>query len=157
LVEFTQSKFSSKDKTRVAIETAKALAKIDRFNINAKAKGRLTSPEVSIESDLDTQLSQAFKQRFKEQQQELEVQLKKSLNEKLLSYAGDYQEQLKAMDLASGSLGDKQAKLKQLANSELSSFEDQKKADAKRKIEQQKKEEQEKLKDKLKDKLKNLF
>jgi uncharacterized protein (TIGR03545 family) len=157
LVEFTQSKFSSKDKTRIAIETAKALAKIDRFNINAKAKGRLTSPDVSIESDLDTQLSQAFKQRFKEQQQEFEGQLKKSLNEKLLSYAGDYQAQLKAMDLASGSLGDQQAKLKQLANSELSSFEDQKKAEAKRKIEQQKKEEQEKLKDKLKDKLKNLF
>jgi uncharacterized protein (TIGR03545 family) len=157
LVEFTQSKFSSKDKTRIAIETAKALAKVDRFNINAKAKGRLTSPEVSIESDLDTQLSQAFKQRFKEQQQEFEGQLKKSLNEKLLSYAGDYQEQLKAMDLASGSLGDQQAKLKQLANSELSSFEDQQKAEAKRKIEQKKKEEQEKLKDKLKDKLKNLF
>jgi uncharacterized protein (TIGR03545 family) len=157
LVEFTQSKFSSKDKTQVAIETAKALAKIDRFNINAKAKGRLISPDVSIESDLDTQLSQAFKQRFKEQQQELEVKLKKSLNEKLLSYAGDYQEQLKAMDFASGSLGDKQAKLKQLANSELSSFQDQLKADAKRKIEQKKKEEQDKVKDKLKDKLKNLF
>jgi hypothetical protein len=54
-------------------------------------------------------------------------------------------------------LGDKQAKLKQLANSELSSFQDQQKADAKRKIEQKKKEEQEKVKDKLKDKLKNLF
>jgi hypothetical protein len=61
------------------------------------------------------------------------------------------------MDLASGSLGDKQAKLKQLANSELSSFQDQQKADAKRKIEQKKKEEQDKLKDKIKDKLKNLF
>jgi uncharacterized protein (TIGR03545 family) len=157
VIEFTQSKFSSKDKTQVAIETAKALAKIDRFNIKAKAKGRLTSPDVSIESNLDTQLSQAFNQRFKEKQQELEVKLKKSLNEKLLSYAGDYQEQLKTMDLASGSLGDKQAKLKQLANSELSSFQDQQKADAKRKIEQKKKEEQDKVKDKLKDKLKNLF
>jgi uncharacterized protein (TIGR03545 family) len=157
LIEFTQSKFSSKDKTLVAIETAKALAKIDRFDISAKAKGHLMSPEVSLQSDLDTQLSQAFNQRFKEKQQELEAKLKKALNEKLLSYAGDYKEQLKAMDLASGSLGDKQAKLKQLANSELSSFQDQQKADAKRKIEQKKKEEQDKLKDKIKDKLKNLF
>ncbi|MFT7411381.1 MAG: hypothetical protein ACI9EX_001992 [Oleispira sp.] len=168
LVEFTQSKFSSKDKTRVAIETAKALANVDSFNINAKAKGRLTSPEVSIESDLDTQLSQAFNQRFKEQQQELEVQLRKSLNQKLLFYAGDYQAQLKAMDLASGSLSNKQARLKSLANAELSSFQDQQKADAERKVAQKKKEEQDKVKaaadkkkkqleDKVKDRLKNLF
>jgi uncharacterized protein (TIGR03545 family) len=168
LIEFTQSKFSSKDKTLVAIETAKALAKIGSFTINAKAKGRLTSPDVSIESDLDTQMRQAFRQRLKEQQQELEIQLRKSLNEKLLSYAGDYQEQLKAMDVTSDSLGNKQAKLKQLANAELSSFQDQQKADAKRKIAQKKKEEHDKVKaatdkkkkqleDKVKDKLKNLF
>ena len=166
--QFTRAKFSSKDKTQVAIEMAKALAKIDRFDIEAEAKGELTAPGVSIESDLDTQLSQAFSQRLKEKQQELEVQLKKSLNEKLLSYAGDYKEQLQAMDLESGSLGDKQAKLKQLANSELSSFQDQQKAEAKRKLEQKKKAEQDKAKAKVdekkkqlekeaKDKLKNLF
>ena len=166
--QFTNAKFSSKDKTQVAIEMAKALAKIDRFDIEAEAKGELTAPGVSIQSDLDTQLSQAFSQRLKEKQQELEVQLKKSLNEKLLSYAGDYKQQLQAMDLENGSLADKQDKLKQLANSELSSFQDQQKAEAKRKLEQKKKAEQDKAKAKLdekkkqlqqetKDKLKNLF
>ena len=168
IAQFTQAKFSSKDKTQVAVEMAKALAKIDRFDIQAKAKGELTAPAVSINSNLDTQLSQAFNQRLKEKQQELEAQLKKSLNEKLLSYAGDYKNQLKTMDLASGSLADKQAKLKQLANSELSSFKEQQEADAKRKLDEKKKAEQDKanaaadekkkqLEKEMKDKLKKLF
>lgn len=138
VAEFNQAKFSSKDKTQVAIEVAKALAKINRFDIQANATGDLTAPDVSIKSDLDSQLSRAFNQRLKEKQQALEAQLKKSLNDKLLSYAGDYKEQLNALDLANGSLADKQAKLKQLARSELSSFEEQKKADAKRELEQKK-------------------
>jgi uncharacterized protein (TIGR03545 family) len=146
VAQFTQSKFSSKDNTQVAIEMAKALAKIDRFDIQAKAKGDLTAPNVSIKSNLDSQLSQAFNQRLNEKQQELEAQLKKSLNQKLLGYAGNYKEQLKTMDLASGSLADKRAQLTSLADAELTSFQDQQEADAKRKLEQ-----------KIKDKFKNLF
>jgi hypothetical protein len=146
VAQFTQSKFSSKDNTQVAMEMAKALAKIDRFDIQAKAKGDLTAPNVSIKSNLDSQLSQAFNQRLNEKQQELEAQLKKSLNQKLLGYAGNYKEQLKTMDLASGSLVDKQAQLTSLADAELTSFQDQQEADAKRKLEQ-----------KIKDKFKSLF
>jgi uncharacterized protein (TIGR03545 family) len=146
VAQFSQSKFSSKDNTQVAMEMAKALAKIDRFDIQAKARGDLTAPNVSIKSNLDSQLSQAFNQRLNEKQQELEAQLKKSLNQKLLGYAGNYKEQLKTMDLASGSLADKEAKLTSLADAELTSFQDQQKEDAKRKLEQ-----------KIKDKFKNLF
>jgi uncharacterized protein (TIGR03545 family) len=144
-VTFSQAQFSSKDKTQVAVEMAKALAKIKHFDIQASAKGELTSPKVSIKSDLDKQLNAAFNQRLKEKQKELEKQLEKKLNDKLLSYAGDYKEQLKAMNLANGSLADKQAKLKQFANSELSSFQDQQKADAKRKLEQERKAQEAKL------------
>jgi hypothetical protein len=64
----------------------------------------------------------------------------------LLGYAGNYKEQLKTMDLASGSLSDKEAQLTSLADAELTSFQDQQKEDAKRKLEQ-----------KIKDKFKNLF
>lgn len=179
VAQFTGAKFSSKDKTLVAVEVTKALAKIGSFDIKGKAKGDLIAPDVAIESDLDTQLSQAFNQRLKEKQQELEAKLKKALNEKLLSYGGQYTEQLKAMDFANGSLGDKQAKLKELASSELSSFQDQQKAEAKRKLEQEKIAQQAKLEEEkrkaeikakaaadkkkkqlmkeAKDKLKNLF
>lgn len=136
---FSRAQFSSKDKTQIAIEVTKALAKINHFNIQASAKGKLTSPKVSIRSDLDKQLNAAFNQRLKEKQKEFEKQLEKKLNDKLISYAGGYQEQLAAMNLANGSLLDKQAKLKQFATSELSSFQDQQKADVKRKLEQERK------------------
>ncbi len=142
---FSKTKFSSKDKTQVAKEMAKALAKIDQFTIDASAKGPLTSPKVGIRSDLDRKLNTAFNQRLKERQQELEKQLQNKLNDKLLSYAGSYKEQLKAMDLANGSLADKQQKLTKLASSEMSSFEEQKKAEAKRKLEQERKAKEAKL------------
>ena len=64
------------------------------------------------------------------------------MNDKLLAYGGDYQQQLKALDIQNGSLTDKQNTLKELAKSELSSFEDQKKKE---------------LEKKAKDKFKNLF
>ena len=156
VADFSQAQFSSKDKTLVAIETTKALAKIDRFDIRATAKGKLKAPGVDIKSNLDTQLSEAFNKRLKEKQQELEVKLKEGLNEKLLSYAGDYKDQLKAMDLAGGSLADKQAKLKEMASSELTSFADQQKADAQRKLDEKKKAEQKKAQEKADKKKKQL-
>ena len=143
--QFSQAQFSSKDKTQVAKEMAKALQKIDRFDIDASAKGELTAPKVAISSDLDSKLNDAVNQRIKERQKELEKQLQKKLNDKLLSYGGDYKEQLKAMDLANGSLAEKQAKLKKLAKSEISSFQQQQKADAQRKLDKERKAQEAKL------------
>lgn len=173
--QFSQAAFSSKDKTQVAKEMALALQQIDRFDIDAGAVGQLKAPKVDISSNLDSKLSQAFNQRLKEKQKELEQQLKSKLNDKLLAYAGDYQDQLKEMDLENGSLNEKQDKLKTLAKSELSSFEDQQKADAQRKIDEKRDAEEAKakaeadkkkkeldkkkkaLEDEAKDKLKGLF
>lgn len=151
--QFSQASFSSKDKTQVAKEMAKALQKIDRFDINALAKGALTAPKVTISSDLDSQLNVAFNQRLKDKQKELEQQLLQKLNSKLLSYAGGYQQQLEAMDLTSGSLSAKQDKVKKLAKTELSSFEDQKKADADAAADKKRKQ----LEKEVKEKLKKLF
>lgn len=165
---FSKAAFSSKDKTLLAKEMAIALQKIDRFDIDASATGKLKAPKVGISSNLDSKLSTAFNQRIKEKQQELEKQLKNKLNDKLLAYAGDYQEQLKELDLANGSLSEKQEKLKALAKSELSSFEEQQKAEAQRKIDEKRDAERAKakaeadkkkkdLEKKAKDKFKNLF
>tara|TARA_B110000008_G_scaffold279755_1_gene328435 strand:+ start:4083 stop:5891 length:1809 start_codon:yes stop_codon:yes gene_type:complete len=140
--QFSKAVFSSKDKTLVAKELVRALQKIDRFDIDASAEGSLIAPKVGISSDLDRKLNNAFSQRIDEKQQELEQQLKGKLNDKLLAYGGDYQQQLKALDIQNGSLTDKQNTLKELAKSELSSFEDQKKKE---------------LEKKAKDKFKNLF
>jgi uncharacterized protein (TIGR03545 family) len=166
--QFSQAVFSSKDETVMAKEMAMALQKVDRFDLDAKATGQLKAPKVGISSNLDSQLSSAFNQRIKEKQQELEEQLKSKLNDKLLAYAGDYQEQLKTMDLANGSLAEKQEKLKSLAESELTSFEEQQKAEAQRKIDEKRDAERAKakakadqkkkdLEKKAKDKLKSLF
>ena len=132
--QFSQAEFSTKDKTQVAKEMAKALQKINRFDIDVSAKGPLTAPKVAIGSDLDSKLNDAVNQRIKERQKELEKLLEKKLNDKLLSYGGDFKEQLRAMDLANGSLAEKQAKLKKLAKSEISSFQQQQKADAQRRL-----------------------
>ena len=161
---FNASKFSSKDKTVMAKEMVSALAKIKRFNIDAGAVGQLTKPELSFKSDLEDQLSSAFSRRLKEKQNELEKQLKDKLNNKLLSYAGDYQQQLKKLDLASGSFSSKQDKLKQLADSELSSFKEQQQQDAQDKLDKERRKAEDKaakqqkdLENKLKDKFKKLF
>jgi uncharacterized protein (TIGR03545 family) len=151
--EFSKAVFSSKDKTQVAKEMAKALQKIDRFDIDAFAKGALIAPKVDINSDLDSKLNVAFNQRIDEKQEELEETIKEKLNDKLLAYAGDYQEQLKTMDVANGSLSDKQDQLDTLAKSELSSFQDQEEAKLKAEADEKKKQ----LEDDLKDKFKKLF
>jgi uncharacterized protein (TIGR03545 family) len=161
---FKSSKFSSKDKTLVAKEMVVALGKVNSFNIDAGATGKLEQADLSFSSDLEDQLSSAFSQRLKEKQDELEKQLKSKLNDKLLSYAGDYQEQLKALDLANGSFSAKQDKLQQLANSELSSFKDQQQAEAdkriaeeRRKAEAEAEKQQKDLEKKAADKLKSFF
>ena len=151
--QFSKAMFSSKDSTLVAKEMAKALQKIDRFDIDAYAKGALIAPKVDMSSDLDSKLNTAFNQRIDEKQDELEETIKEKLNDKLLAYAGDYQDQLKAMDVANGSLNDKQDQLESLAKSELSSFQDQEEAKLKAEADEKKKQ----LEDDLKDKFNKLF
>jgi len=151
--QFTQASFQSDDKTVLAKEMLGALRHIDQFNVNAKAKGALVKPDISLSSDLDSKLSRAFDKRIKERQKQLEKKLREKLADKLLSYSGDYQDQLKELNLADGSLGDASKAMGKMAKAEVSSYEDQLKADAKAKSDKKKKA----LENKLKDKFKKLF
>lgn len=161
---FNQSQFSSKDRTVLAKEMVAALKTIPTFTVNAKAKGELTKPSVSISSDLDRQLSAAFDERLAQKQRDLENKLKAKLNAKLLSYAGNYESQLKQLNLTEGSLSSKSKALEQLGKSELSSYEDQLKAEAKAKQDAEKakakaeaERKKKELEKKAKEKLKSLF
>ncbi|NVK37830.1 MAG: TIGR03545 family protein [Gammaproteobacteria bacterium] len=161
---FNQSQFSSKDRTVLAKEMVAALKTIPTFTVNAKAKGELTKPSVNISSDLDAQLSAAFDERLAQKQRELENKLKAKLNDKLMSYAGDYESQLKQLNLSEGSLSSKSKALEKLGKSELSSYEDQLKAEAKAKQDAEKAKakaeadrKQKELEKKAKEKLKSLF
>jgi uncharacterized protein (TIGR03545 family) len=154
---FSQPLFSTKDKTLVAQEVTLALKKVNQFDINAGAKGDVIAPKVDLSSNLDKQLSNALAARLKEKQGELEVELKKKLNDKLLAYAGDYKDQIAAMDLSNSSLDNAQSELKDMLKSELTSFADQQKAEAKAKLDAKSKEEEDKAKAAAKEKLKSLF
>ena len=151
--QFSQAKFNSNDKTILAKEMVAALAHIPVFNVNAKAKGEVTKPSVSLDSDLDNKLSKAFNKRIKEKQKALEKKLREKLADKLLSYSGDYKDQLKALNLEDGNLGEASKAMKKMAKAKISSYEDQAKAGAKAKSDKKKKE----LEDKVKDKFKKLF
>lgn len=165
---FNQATFSSKDRTMLAKEMVAALKTIDTFVVNGRAKGPLTDPSMSINSDLDKQLNSAFDQRIAQKQQELENKIKAKLNDKLMSYAGDYQAQLKSLNLTEGNLASKGDALEKLGKQELSSYQDQLKAEAKAKADAEKarakakakadaERKRKELERKAKEKLKDLF
>jgi len=147
--QVVDAQFEGQGKTQFAKEMARALAGINRFDVQASANGKLTSPKVTLGSDLDKQLNAAFQQRLKEKQTELENKLQAQLNEKVQSYLGDYSDELTQLNQLDGSLDDKSQQLQQMASRKLESYEDKQK--------QRAKEKQQQLKDKAKDKLKNLF
>ena len=147
--QVVDAQFEGQGKTQFAKEMTRALDGINRFDVQASANGKLTSPKVKLGSDLDKQLNAAFQQRLKEKQTELENKLQAQLNEKVQSYLGDYSDELTQLNQLDGSLDDKSQQLQQMASRKLDSYEDKQKQRAKQK--------QQQLKDKAKDKLKNLF
>ena len=173
--QVSQAQFGGQGKTSFAKETNLALAKINQFNINAKANGSITSPDVELGSDLDKRLNQAFKQRLKDKQNELERKLEKRLQEKMQSYLGDYSDDLQQLNSLDSSLDEKTAELQKMADSKLEDFEAQQRAKAqakakaeeekakrkleaeKRKADEKAKKKQKELERKAKEKLKSLF
>jgi len=145
--------FAGDGGTQFAKELNLALAKIDTFDINAKASGKLSSPEIELGSDLDRKLNRAFQQRLKEKQDQLEKKLQARLDEKVQSYLGGQSDDLKQLNQLDGSLDEKTDQLQQMASSKLKDYEAQQKAKAKAKA----KKKQDKLKKKAEDKLKKLF
>lgn len=148
-----QTQFAGSGKTQFAKEMLRALASIDRFDINAGAKGDITSPEVTFGSDLDRKLNKAFKQRLKQKQGELEDKLQARLDDKMQSYLGDYADDLKALNQLDGSLDEKTQQLTDMAEKQLDDYQAQQKAKADKELKKKEKE----LENKLNDKLKSFF
>lgn len=126
---FEQTSFDSKDRSLVAKEMVAALKNVNQFTVTAGVEGRITSPDVSLKSDLDNQLNKAFDKRIKQKQAELESELKAKLNEQLLAYGGKYTEQLKQLNLTEGSLKEKGKAIGKLGKAKISSYDDQLKAE----------------------------
>ena len=147
---FGAAVFSSKSKTTLARELSSALAGIERFDVNAGAAGKLTSPEVTLGSDLDKQLSSAFSRRLQQKQAELEAELQAALRKKVQSYSGDYADEIRQLTDMDGSLQQRTDKITDLADARLEDYQTQKEREAKEASDRKKKELQEKAKDKLK-------
>lgn len=154
---FTQAEFASNASNRFAKEMTQSLSGIDEFTLSGVLKGSLSSPSLSVKSDLDNKLNKAFKQRLKQRQAVLEGDIRQKLNNKLLSYAGDYKDELEQLNLTQTDLNTLSKSVSKLAKSELSSYQDQLKAEAKAKAKAKTDQQKEALKDALKDKFKRLF
>jgi uncharacterized protein (TIGR03545 family) len=120
---------------------AKSLKSIHQFNLEGELQGTLSSPSLSLRSDLDKQLKQAVAGQLKSAQSELETKFKARLNDEVASMAGPYKDQLAFLTDKEGSLDQRINNLDKMLKAELKSAADTKKQEAE---------------DKLKEKLKGL-
>ncbi|WP_430462975.1 TIGR03545 family protein [Thalassolituus sp. LLYu03] len=136
--QFLQTRFASESKTTFARELGSALDSIQSFDIRAKARGDITSPDVELGSDLDKQLSAAFSARMKQKQDELEAKLQAALNKKLEQYVGGYADELKQLNQLDGSLDDKLKQIQSLGEAKLEDYQAQQERKAKEKLDAEK-------------------
>ncbi|WP_455209564.1 TIGR03545 family protein [Kaarinaea lacus] len=120
---------------------AKSLTSIHQFNLEGRLQGDLSSPQISLRSDLDEQLKQAVAGQLKTAQSELETKFKARLNDEIATMAGPYKDQLAFLTDKESSLDQRINNLDKMLKAELKSAVDTKKQEAE---------------DKLKDKLKGL-
>lgn len=120
---------------------AKSLSSIHQFNLDGKLQGNVTSPKLSLRSDLDAQLKNAVAGQLKSAQSELENKFKTRLNDKIGAMAGPHKEQLAFLTDKESTLDQRINKLEKMLKAKLKSATDTKKQEAK---------------DKIKDKLKGL-
>ena len=118
---------------------AKTLTSIHQFNLDGNLQGTLSSPNISLSSDLDDQLKQAVAGQLKSAQNELETKFKARLNDEVASMAGPYKDQL-------AFLTDKESTMDQRINN----LDEMLKAELKSAVDTKKQETEDKLKDKLK-------
>jgi len=143
---FAQANFESKAESKYGKSLAKILGDIHTFEITTSVSGDIKQPKVQISSDLDKQIKSAVSAQFNTQKDKLAKELKAGLNEKMLSYAGPYEQQLKQLDLQNASIASARNDIENLLSSELAAFKDEKTTQAKEKA-------KEKTADKVKGKL----
>jgi len=128
---FAQANFASKAESKYGQSLAKILANIHSFELAAQVSGDINQPSILIKSDLDKQIKSAVTAQLNTQKDKLAKELKAGLNEKMLSYAGSYEQQLRQLDLQNASIASAKTDIENLLSSELSAFKDEKTTQAK--------------------------
>lgn len=158
---FTQSRFEGDGQGKFASVLLDSLTKIDQFNIELVAKGKLLKPQVSLDSNLDDKVSKSFSRAFSQELKKVEQQTKAELQSKVTNYIEEKAPQLvklqnleRDIDQWESSLKDKaEEKLDKLIGDKKQALEDKLKKQAEDKIKD--KIDEDEIKDKLKDKLKD--
>lgn len=157
---FTDTQFVGDASTKLAKLTLDTLTQVKGFDVNLGVKGQLSSPDVSVRSNLDTQLNKAFKNAFNSQwkdvKQDAKAKLENQLKTQLNVENGD-------LDKWRGELSNLEKDFKNLGNENIEVLAKQKadaykkklEKEAKDKLDKEKKKAEDKLKDKLKKKLKD--
>jgi len=128
---FAQANFESKAESKYGKSLAKILADIHSFEIAGLASGEIKHPNIQINSDLDKQIKKAVSTQVNAQKDKLAKELKAGLNDKMLSYAGPYEQQLRQLELQDASVASAKTEIETLLSSELAAFKDEKTAQAK--------------------------
>jgi len=107
------------------------ITSIHEFDIDGKLSGKISSPSLSMKSNLDDQLKSALSGKAKEAQAKFESEFKARLNQEIKSVAGPYKEQLAFLTDQGKSMDQRIDKLNQLLKAKIKSTADQKKQDTK--------------------------
>ena len=132
--KFNKANWSSTATEGWTGRVAKSLTSIHQFNLEGELQGNLSSPQISLRSDLDKQLKQAVAGQLKSAQSELETKFKTRLNDEIASMAGPYKDQLAFLTDKEGSIDQRVSNLDKLLKAELQSAVDSKKQEAEDKL-----------------------
>lgn len=124
---------------------AKLVTAIHDFNINGKLTGKLSAPDISLNSNIEDQLKQALGAEVKATQSDLEKKFKARLNKEIETAAGQYKDQLAFLTDKGKTLDQRIDALNKMLTTEIKSAAETKKQEAR-----------DKLKDSAKEKLKGL-
>ena len=179
--DFQQTDFSGSGESELAEITVESLTPVKNFNLMVGLKGKLTSPDSKIESDLDNQLKNAFKKAIGARWDDVKTDTQSKLKSELQSQLDLNSSDMNKLNNWKTELNDAENKLDQYSEDNINKLiaektaeqkaEAQRKIDAEKrraqekidaekrraqeKIDKEKKKTEDKLKNKLKDKLKD--
>jgi len=132
--EFKDSIWNTNKDKEADNKLVKLITSIHDFDINSKLSGKLSSPDITLNSNIDDQLKNALGAEVKAAQIEFEKKFKTRLNKEIESAAGPYKDQLAFLTDQGTSLDQRIEKLNQLLKTEIGSTAAKKKQETKGKL-----------------------
>lgn len=137
--KFNNTNWSSTETEGLNGRIVDTIKTIQQFNLDGKLQGNISSPNLSLRSDLDKQIKDAIAGQIESTKNELEEKFKTRLNDKIAAMAGPHKDQLSFLTDKEKTMDQRIDKLEKMLKTKLKSAKENKKQE---------------IKDKLKDKLK---